>query len=196
MRIAISIWAISLEELGVSSRATASLTIGATILVGLEHCARVVAATGRLQLRRALAVNVSRAPDPAACTSGGAEVHRDVESVDERYVQEVHVVGLVQGELGQSVGRASPALAVQEPVAVTSLALALAVGVKVAVGPAPYAGHGRAGVHSQGPCLARVKPAPTPGRRSGPDGVRALVDNVKSSCMDGSEEEGQQKGQG
>ena len=54
--VAISVRAISLEELGVISRATAPRPISAIILVGLEHCAWVVAVMIRIILHSILSL--------------------------------------------------------------------------------------------------------------------------------------------
>ena len=91
LRVAISIWAPVLEEFGVCGRTTASRSISATILIGLEHCTRVVASTGGLQLTGALPIDVSGALDAAAA----AEVHGDVEAIDKGDVDVVEVIGLV-----------------------------------------------------------------------------------------------------
>lgn len=84
MRVTISIGALVLEIFGIIGRAT--LALGATILVGLEHRARVVAPAGGFQLVRALAVDIASALDRPTLALrrwlGGAKFDGDVEPVD------------------------------------------------------------------------------------------------------------------
>ncbi len=74
-------------------------------------------------------------------------------------------------------------MAFKEPIAVTGVAPASAIGVKVTVGAAPNAGIGRAGIHIDAPRLALVEPPAPAGGGGGPDGVGALVYDIKCGCM-------------
>ena len=156
------------------------MAIGAAILVGLEDRTRVVAPSWSSQLGGALSVDVSGALARAtAAAGGGAEVHGDVEAVDERDVEEIHVVELVQGVLGQGVGRLAVAAALEDPAAVTRLAPPPSGPVEVAVGAGPDAGLRRARGHIDGPALPPFEPPAAAGDGRGPHGVGAVVPDVE-----------------
>lgn len=99
LRVAISIGASILEKLRKRSRPT--VTRVTAILIGLEHRARVIAATRSPQLIRALPIDVRRASDASGTpTRVWAEFEWHVESIDQRNVEEVKIIELIQSILG------------------------------------------------------------------------------------------------
>lgn len=190
--VAVRIRASVLKEPGVVGRPAAPG--GAAILVSLEDGARVVATARSLEHVGALPDDVGRAPDPPAAARGRAEVHRHVEAVNEGDVDEVEVLELVEGELGEGVGRGAIGRAGEFTAAVTGLAMPVAVAVERTAGAGPDTATGGAGVDVDGPGLAAVEPPATTGDRGGPDGVGAVVDDVEGGSVgEGEEEEGEEE---
>ena len=190
LRVAISIMAPILEELREVSGSTTTLAIGAAILIDLKHRARVVTPTLCPQLVRALPINISGATDLVTCTIERVEVHRDVETIHKGDVIEIKVTELVQCKFGQCVGRDTPTRAMEPTGAVSGLATALAAAIEIAPGAAPNACHSSAGRHPKVPRLAMVQTLATAGAGSSPDGVRAVVDDLKVCCLSYCEDRG------
>lgn len=183
-RVTVCIRAPLLEEPRVIRWPAAAIRGGAAVAVAPEHGARVVAASRSPQLVRALPVDVSRAPDaPAAPVRSRTEINRNIEPVDERDVEEVQVVELVQGVFGQGVWRSAVGLTLEEATAVAGLASAAAGPVEVAVSSSPNAGSGCARVHVECPNVVSVK-LPSAARYSGgPNSEGTVVADLESSCM-------------
>lgn len=124
LRVTVSIRALTLKILGIIS-GTATTRI-ATVLICLEHGARVVATAISLELAGTLSDDVGGAANGAgAPVRGGAELHGNIETVDEGDVVEVKVVVLVECEFGEGVGWCTVCRALEVAAAVTGLAVAV-----------------------------------------------------------------------
>ena len=81
------------------------------------------------------------------------------------------------------------AAALEETAAVAGDAAAAAGAVEGAAGAGPHARAGRAGIHEEGPRLARVEAAAAARDCGGPDGVGAAVGDGEGGCVGEGEEE-------
>ncbi|KAF3448513.1 hypothetical protein FNV43_RR09226 [Rhamnella rubrinervis] len=138
LRVTISIPAPILKEpRQVGGTTLARIT---AILFSFKNSAWVMTPTWRLQLVRALSIDISRAFDsPTAPIRRGAELHGNIEPVHQRDVEEVLLAELVQRIFSERVGWLSKDLALQKTSTVTGLAFATTRPVEVAFGSRPYA---------------------------------------------------------
>lgn len=111
-----------------------------------------------------------------------AEFHRNVKPVDQRDVEEVQVVILVQGELSECHWRRTGRVALKEAAAVAGLTLAVSGLVEGAVGSSPDAALGCAGWHVKGPALVGVELFAAARHGSRPHRVVASVYDVEFGC--------------
>ena len=109
MWVAIRSWAPLLEESRQISRPTTPGPIGTTILIASNSCAWVVTTPGDSQLSWALVVYGSVTYNIAAANA--TKGHWNVKPINERDVNIVQVIGLVQGELSKGIWWSAVALA-------------------------------------------------------------------------------------
>ena len=120
IRVAISHRTPILEKLGVSCRATVPRIT--TIFIGPENSAWIVATTGSSELIRALSDYVGAALDATGAPIGSRiKSHGHIKSINQRYIEEVHVVELVKCEFGQGVRGCTIGLALEAATTISGL---------------------------------------------------------------------------
>jgi len=135
--IAVRLWALPLEEFGIVIGNTVVVCVGsrAAVLRGIQLRTRTVASICYFQFCRAGSNYVVRATYFLTVRRSCSE--RDIETFNQRHVIEVLILVLIERIFKKSLRRTSIALTIEQPPAVTGVALALPVSVEGAAGTTP-----------------------------------------------------------